>query len=50
MPRSLRRALPVVAAGGRIAWIAGVAVSEEFKLSEGSTEVVLLSAALADPG
>ena len=34
VPRSLRRALPVVAAGGRIAWIAGVAVSEEFKLSE----------------
>ncbi len=50
VPRSLRRALPVVAAGERIAWIAGVAVSEEFKLSEGSTQVVLLSAALADPG
>ena len=49
MPRSLRRALPVVVAGGRIAWIAGVAVSEEFKLSEESTAVVLLSAALADP-
>ena len=49
VPRSLRRGLPVVAAGGRIAWIAGVAVSEEFKLSEDSTEVVLLSAALADP-
>ncbi len=48
VPRSLRRALPVVVAGGRIAWIAGVAVSEEFKLSEGSTAVVLLSAALAD--
>ncbi len=50
VPRSLRRALPVVAAGERIAWIAGVAVSEEFKLSERSTEVVLLSASLADPG
>ena len=49
VPRSLRRALPVVAAGGRIAWIAGVAVSEEFKLSDESTQVVLLSAALADP-
>jgi tRNA(Ile)-lysidine synthase len=49
VPRSLRRALPVVLAGERIAWIAGVAVSEEFKLSDESTEVVLLSAALADP-
>jgi tRNA(Ile)-lysidine synthase len=49
VPRSLRRALPVVVAGERIAWIAGVAVSEEFKLSDESTEVVLLSAALADP-
>ena len=35
VPRSLRRSLPVVLAGERIAWVAGVAVSEEFKLSEG---------------
>ncbi len=49
VPRSLRRALPVVVAGERIAWIAGVAVSEEFKLSDESTGVVLLSAALAEP-
>ena len=30
VPRSLRRTLPVVTSGDRIAWIAGVAVSEEF--------------------
>ena len=30
VPRSLRRSLPVVVSGGRVAWIAGVAVSGEF--------------------
>ena len=30
VPRSLRRALPVVESGGEIAWVAGVAVSERF--------------------
>ena len=35
VPRSLRRTLPVIEAGGRIAWVAGVAVSEEFKLDRG---------------
>jgi len=49
VPRSLRRTLPVVAAGDRVAWVAGVAVSEEFKLTGDSDAVVLLSAALADP-
>ena len=34
VPRSLRRSLPVVVAGERIAWVAGVAVSEEFKLGD----------------
>ncbi|MFN2612884.1 MAG: tRNA lysidine(34) synthetase TilS [Solirubrobacterales bacterium] len=45
VPRSLRRSLPVVvAAGDRIAWVAGVAVSEEFRLSEGAQRIALLSA------
>ena len=35
VPRSLRRTLPVVTSGGRIAWIAGVAVSEEFAVPGG---------------
>jgi tRNA(Ile)-lysidine synthase len=45
VPRSLRHALPVVAAGERIAWIAGVAVSEEFVARPGSEESAVLSAA-----
>jgi tRNA(Ile)-lysidine synthase len=44
VPRSLRRTLPVVVAGERIAWVAGVAVSEEFKLQPGSEEVAVLHA------
>lgn len=30
VPRSLRRSLPIVEAGGEIAWVAGVAVGERF--------------------
>jgi tRNA(Ile)-lysidine synthase len=45
VPRSLRHALPVVASGDRIAWIAGVAVSEEFVAGPESTESAVLSAA-----
>jgi tRNA(Ile)-lysidine synthase len=46
VPRSLRHSLPVVAASGRIAWVAGVAVSEEFKLGPDSTEAAVLTANL----
>jgi tRNA(Ile)-lysidine synthase len=45
VPRSLRHSLPVVAAGDRIAWIAGVAVSEEFVARPGSEQSAVLSAA-----
>jgi tRNA(Ile)-lysidine synthase len=45
IPRSLRRALPVIASGERIAWIAGVAVSEEFAAKPGSSESAVISAA-----
>jgi tRNA(Ile)-lysidine synthase len=48
VPRSLRHSLPVVAAGERIAWVAGVAVSEEFKLGPDSDRVAVLTASLAD--
>ncbi len=48
VPRSLRRALPVVTAGDRIAWIAGVAVSEEFAAPPGSERVAVLSASIVD--
>jgi len=44
VPRSQRPRVPVVTAGGRIAWVAGVAVSEEFRLSPGSGSVAVISA------
>jgi tRNA(Ile)-lysidine synthase len=46
VPRSLRRTLPVVTSGGRIAWIAGVAVSEEFAAPPGCERPAVLSAQL----
>jgi tRNA(Ile)-lysidine synthase len=45
VPRSLRHALPVVTSDGRIVWIAGVAVSEEFAARPGSPESAVISAA-----
>jgi tRNA(Ile)-lysidine synthase len=45
VPRSLRHALPVVTSDGRIVWIAGVAVSEEFAASADAGEAAVLSAA-----
>jgi tRNA(Ile)-lysidine synthase len=47
VPRSLRRVLPVVTANGRIAWIAGVAVSEEFAAKPGASESAVLRASQA---
>ncbi|MGA8219040.1 MAG: tRNA lysidine(34) synthetase TilS [Solirubrobacterales bacterium] len=47
VPRSLRRSLPVVTANGRIAWIAGVAVSQEFAAKPGASESVVLRASQA---
>lgn len=49
VPRSLRRSLPVVEADERIAWIAGVAVSQEFAAKPGAPESVVLSASQAAP-
>jgi len=49
VPRSLRHALPVIIAEGRIAWIAGVAVSEEFAARPGAAESAVLSASQAAP-
>jgi tRNA(Ile)-lysidine synthase len=49
VPRSLRHALPVVTSDGRIAWIAGVAVSEEFAARPGLSESAVLSASQVAP-
>jgi tRNA(Ile)-lysidine synthase len=47
VPRSLRRSLPVVTSGGRVAWIAGVAVSEEFVAAPGAVRAIVISATSA---
>jgi tRNA(Ile)-lysidine synthase len=47
VPRSLRHVLPVVTSGDRIAWIAGVAVSEEFAAKPGASESAVLRASQA---
>jgi len=51
VPRALRASLPVVEAGGEIAWVAGLAVSERFACGEaagaqagGATDAISLSA------
>jgi len=44
VPRSVRSRIPVVTAGGRVAWVAGVAVGDEFRLLAESTEVAVISA------
>jgi tRNA(Ile)-lysidine synthase len=48
IPRSLRRTLPVVTSHDRVAWVAGVAVSEEFRLTGETGGAVILSARLHD--
>ena len=44
VPRSLRRTLPVITCEERIAWVAGVAVSEEFAAPPGAARAAVLSA------
>ena len=44
VPRSERHRLPVVLAGGRIAWIPGVAVADEFRLGPATSAAAVLSA------
>jgi tRNA(Ile)-lysidine synthase len=45
VPRSLRRTLPVVESDGEIAWVAGVAVSERFKVGPDTRSTTRLRAA-----
>ena len=44
VPRALRRTLPVVVSGEEIAWVAGVAISDRFKLDERTSATVCLRA------
>jgi tRNA(Ile)-lysidine synthase len=48
IPRSARRDLPIVVASGRVAWVAGVAVSDDFKLESGTRQVAVLTARALD--
>jgi tRNA(Ile)-lysidine synthase len=48
IPRSRRHTVPVVTVGGQVAWVAGVAVSEDFRLDARSDQVAVLSARLAE--
>ena len=49
VPRSLRHRLPVVTSDDRVAWVAGVAVSEDFRITPQAQEVAVLRAWLAGP-
>lgn len=44
VPRSMRGTLPVVTVDGEVAWVAGVAVSENFRLDPQTEQVAVLSA------
>jgi tRNA(Ile)-lysidine synthase len=48
VPRSLRHHLPVVTAAGRVVWVAGVAVSDDFRLGPEVREVAVLTARVLD--
>jgi tRNA(Ile)-lysidine synthase len=48
VPRSLRHHLPVVTAAGKVVWVAGVAVSEDFRLSPDAADVAVLTARVLD--
>jgi tRNA(Ile)-lysidine synthase len=44
VPRSLRGTLPIVTVDGEVAWVAGVAVSDNFRLEPDAERVAVLSA------
>lgn len=44
VPRSHRRLLPVLVAGDEIAWVAGLAIGESFKLSAGTRQTLVVRA------
>ena len=44
VPRSLRREVPLVTVDGEVAWVAGVAVSEDFRLDPETEQVAVLTA------
>ena len=49
IPRALRRTLPVVEQNGEIAWVAGVAISDRFKVTDATKSTVRLRATALGP-
>ena len=50
VPRALRHRLPIVCVGERIAWVAGVRIADEFKLTAATTRALALQVEpLAEP-
>ena len=43
VPRLERRWVPIVESGGEIVWVAGLATSERFKVTDSTSEAVRLS-------
>ena len=50
VPRRQRAGVAVVESGGEIVWVAGVATSERFKVTDATDEAVRLSAFGVQPG
>ena len=50
VPRSEREQVPVITVGGEVAWVAGVAVSDRFRLDAATEEVAVLQARRAREG
>ncbi len=48
VPRSLRHSVPVITVDGTVAWVAGVAVSEDFRLDPTTEQVAVLSARMLE--
>ena len=44
VPRSKRDNLPVVLSGGRVAWVAGVAIAEDFRLTDATSAAAVITA------
>jgi tRNA(Ile)-lysidine synthase len=48
VPRSARADLPVIVSDGRVAWVVGVAVADDFKLAPSTRKVAVLTARARD--
>jgi len=46
VPRSLRHSIPVLTVDGRVAWVAGVAVSDDFRLEPETDRVAVITATI----